>query len=80
LDDIFRFACFEADRARYRLLCRRRAIKLERIPLEILFLLLEHSGRLVLREEIVAKVWGHDIFLDTERSINTAIRKIRKVT
>lgn len=76
--DIFRFASFEADRGRYQLRCGSGAIKLERIPLELLFLLLEHGGKLVPRAQIVASVWGVDIFVDTERSINTAIRKIRK--
>jgi DNA-binding winged helix-turn-helix (wHTH) protein len=79
LDNIFRFARFEVDRERYQLRRGTSALKLERIPLEILFLLLEHSGKLVPRAQIVAKLWGDDVFVDTERSINTAIRKIRKV-
>jgi DNA-binding winged helix-turn-helix (wHTH) protein len=78
LDNIFRFARFEADRARYQLWSETRPIKLERIPLELLFLLLENRGKLVARAQIVARLWGDDVFLDTERSINTAIRKIRK--
>ena len=78
MDNISRFANFEADRERYQLRRGTRAIKLERIPLELLFLLLEHRGRLVPREQIVARLWGDDVLLDTERSINTAIRKIRK--
>lgn len=78
MDSTFCFASFEADRERYQLRCGTRAIKLERIPLELLFLLLELSGRLVPREHIVARLWGDDVVLDTERSINTAIRKIRK--
>src|SRR5450631_1099008 len=56
-----------------------RVLKLERIPLEILLLLLEHPGQVVTREEIVAKIWGADVFLDTDNSIRGAIRKIRQV-
>jgi DNA-binding winged helix-turn-helix (wHTH) protein len=78
LDNIFRFAHFEADRVRYQLWSETRPIKLERIPLELLFLLLENRGKLVARTQIVDKLWGDDLFLDTERSINTAIRKVRK--
>lgn len=78
MDNVFRFASFEADRARYQLRSGNRTIKLERIPLELLFLLLEHRGKLVNREEIVARLWCDDSFLDTECSINTAVRKIRK--
>jgi DNA-binding winged helix-turn-helix (wHTH) protein len=78
LDNIFRFSGFEADRERYQLWCGTGPIKLERIPIELLFLLLENCGKLVSRAQIVSKLWGDDVFLDTERSINTAVRKIRK--
>jgi TolB-like protein/DNA-binding winged helix-turn-helix (wHTH) protein/Tfp pilus assembly protein PilF len=54
-------------------------LKLERIPLEILVLLLEHAGEIVTRDEIVAKVWGKGAFLDTDNGIRGAIRKIRQV-
>ena len=54
-------------------------LKLERIPLEILILLLEHPGEIVSRDEIVTRVWGNDVFLDTDNSIRGAIRKIRQV-
>lgn len=74
---VFRFASFEADKERYQLRCGNRSVKLERIPLELLFLLLECDGRLVSREKIAVRLWGDDSLLDTERSINTAIRKIR---
>jgi TolB-like protein/DNA-binding winged helix-turn-helix (wHTH) protein/Tfp pilus assembly protein PilF len=63
-----------------RRLCRGgQALKLERIPLEILVLLVEHRGEIVTRDEIVAKVWGKGAFLDTDNSIRGAIRKIRQV-
>jgi len=54
-------------------------LKLERIPLEVLVLLLERRGEIVTRDEIVAKVWGKGAFLDTDNSIRGAIRKIRQV-
>src|ERR1700683_1705404 len=53
--------------------------KLERIPLEVLSLLLAHRGEIVSRDEIVDRVWGKDVFLDTDNSIRGAIRKIRQV-
>jgi len=78
LDKIFRFASFEADRDRHLLRHGNRRLKVERIPLELLFLLLEEQGKLVTREQIVDRLWGSDLLLDTERSINTAIRKVRR--
>jgi eukaryotic-like serine/threonine-protein kinase len=56
-----------------------RALKLERIPMAILLLLLGRAGELVTREEIAESVWGKDVYLDTDNSINSAIRKIRLV-
>jgi DNA-binding winged helix-turn-helix (wHTH) protein len=78
-DKVFRFDRFEANRECYQLRSGNRTVKLERIPLELLLLLLEHAGKLVDRDEIVARLWRDPSFLDTERSINTAVRKIRKV-
>ncbi len=70
---------FELDLRPRRLRRGARVMKLERIPLEILLLLLEHPGEIVTREEIVARIWGSDVFLDTDNSIRGAIRKIRQV-
>ena len=47
--------------------------------MEVLLLLAERRGQLVTREEIIEKLWGKDVFLDTDNAINTAIRKIRQV-
>jgi DNA-binding winged helix-turn-helix (wHTH) protein len=46
--------------------------------MELLILLAEKDGDVVSREEIVERLWGKDVFLDTEHGINTAIRKIRQ--
>jgi TolB-like protein/DNA-binding winged helix-turn-helix (wHTH) protein/Flp pilus assembly protein TadD len=70
---------FELDLRPRRLRCGSRVLKLERIPFEILVLLLERRGEIVSRDEIVARVWGNDVFLDTDNSIRGAIRKIRQV-
>jgi len=70
---------FEFDLRPRRLRRRGHVLKLERIPLEILLLLLEHPGQLVTRDAIVARIWGKEAFLDTDNSIRSAIRKIRQV-
>jgi len=54
-------------------------LKLERIPFDILLLLLEHRDEIVTRDQIVSRVWGQDVFLDTDNSIRGAIRKLRQV-
>ncbi len=53
-------------------------LRLERIPLEILVLLVEHKDEIVTRDEIVSRVWGKGVFLDTDNSIRGAIRKLRQ--
>src|SRR5258708_471419 len=75
---IVKFAEFELDGGRYELRRGDRVLKLEKIPMELLTLLAESNGRLVTRDQIIEKIWGKDIFLDTEHGINTAIRKIRQ--
>jgi TolB-like protein/DNA-binding winged helix-turn-helix (wHTH) protein/Flp pilus assembly protein TadD len=45
--------------------------------MELLILLVERRGELVSREEITERLWGKDVFLDVDRSINTAISKVR---
>src|SRR5271163_4727122 len=75
--EILRFADFELDREAYELRRNGHVIHLQRIPLELLFLLVERRGQLVTREEIFERIWGKNVFLDTESSINTAVRKLR---
>jgi DNA-binding winged helix-turn-helix (wHTH) protein len=50
---------------------------LEKLPMELLILLVERRGEMVSREEIAGRLWGKDIFLDVDHSINIAIRKVR---
>jgi TolB-like protein/DNA-binding winged helix-turn-helix (wHTH) protein/Tfp pilus assembly protein PilF len=68
----------ELDPNSYELRRSGRVLKLERIPAEILLFLVERRGQLVTRDEIAERVWGKDVFLDTDNSINGAIRKIRQ--
>lgn len=67
------------DLRRYELRRGSSVLKLEKIPMELLILLVERRDQLVGRDEIVDRLWGKDVFLDTERGINTAIRKIRLI-
>ena len=69
---------FEFDSRACRLRRSGRVLKLERIPMEILAVLVEQRGQLVSREHIVERIWGKDVFLDTDNSINGAIRKVRQ--
>ncbi len=69
---------FELDRRAYQLRRADAPIKLERIPMEILLLLVERRGELVTREDIAGRVWGRDADVDLDNNINGAVRKIRQ--
>jgi len=72
-----RFGKFELDSRRYQLTCEGREIKLEPIPMKLLFYLVESKGALVNRQAITEHLWGKDVFVDAQHSVNTAINKLR---
>jgi len=73
-----RFGAFELHRSAFELRRGPRRIRLERRPMELLMLLVERASDVVSREEIVERLWGADVFVDTEAGVNTAIRKVRR--
>src|SRR5712692_8874646 len=75
----FEFEDFELDRSAYELRRAGSVVHLERIPLELLFVLIERRGQLVTRQEIFERIWGKGVFVDTDNSINTAVNEIRRV-
>jgi TolB-like protein len=73
-----RFGDFELDTLKYELRRRGRAIRMERRPMDLLLMLLEHPGQLVSRSEIANRLWGPDVFVEIDVAVNTAIRKVRQ--
>ncbi len=67
----------ELDLGRYELRRRGRRVKLEKKPMELLIFLVSRREQLISRREIVGKLWGSDLFIDTEPNINNIVRKIR---
>lgn len=78
MGSVYRFGEFALDGTRFELRRQGQVVKLERIPMELLLLLAEREGAVVSRQEIVERLWGKDVFVDTEHGINTAVRKIRQ--
>jgi TolB-like protein/DNA-binding winged helix-turn-helix (wHTH) protein/Flp pilus assembly protein TadD len=72
-----RFGEFDLDVERYELRRSGRTVKLERMPMELLILLLQSDGKLVRREAINRRLWGENALQDTEHSVNTAVNKLR---
>jgi DNA-binding winged helix-turn-helix (wHTH) protein/tetratricopeptide (TPR) repeat protein len=67
----------ELDLGRYELRRQGRRVKLEKKPMELLIFLVSRRDQMVSRQEIVGKLWGSDLFIDTEPNINNVVRKIR---
>jgi TolB-like protein/DNA-binding winged helix-turn-helix (wHTH) protein/tetratricopeptide (TPR) repeat protein len=75
----FRFEEFDLDLDRYELRRSGQAVKLERIPMELLILLLQNNGKLVRRDVINRRLWGENTYQDTDHSVNTAVNKLRYI-
>ncbi len=67
----------ELDLGRYELRRNDRRVKLEKKPMELLIFLVGRRDQLVMRKDIVSKLWRSDLFIETETNINNIIRKIR---
>ena len=75
---ILRFGPFELDPRAGELRKRGRKILLQEQPFQILLMLLEKPGDVVLREEIRKKLWPNDTFVQFAPSINAAIQRLRE--
>jgi TolB-like protein/DNA-binding winged helix-turn-helix (wHTH) protein len=51
---------------------------LQEQPFVLLTTLLEHSGELVTRGELIKKLWPSDTFVDFEHSLNKAVKRLRE--
>jgi TolB-like protein len=71
------FGGCELDVAAYELRRGNRIVRVERLPMELLLMLVDREGELVTRDEILTRLWGRDVCLDVDNGINTAIAKLR---
>jgi DNA-binding winged helix-turn-helix (wHTH) protein len=67
----------ELDLGRYELRRQGRRVKLEKKPMELLIFLVSRREQLVSRQEIVARLWRSNLFIETETNINNIVRKLR---
>jgi DNA-binding winged helix-turn-helix (wHTH) protein len=74
-----RFGLFEADLASRELRKQDRKLRLQEQPFAVLAFLLERAGTVVTREELRARLWPADTFVDFDHSLNTAVNKLREV-
>jgi eukaryotic-like serine/threonine-protein kinase len=74
-----RFGVFEVSFRAYELRKHGMRVRLRGQPFDLLRLLLDRPGEVVTREEMKAQLWSDDTFVDFERSLNSAIQKLRSV-
>lgn len=76
---IYRFGPYEL-RSRTRELYKQGVkLKLRPQPYQVLTVLLERAGDVVMREELRERVWVADTFVNFEHGLNTAIKELRGV-
>jgi TolB-like protein/DNA-binding winged helix-turn-helix (wHTH) protein/Tfp pilus assembly protein PilF len=73
----FRFGVFEVDLRSGELRKQGIKIKLHDQPFQILAMLVEHPGEVVTREQLQQKLWPADTFVDFDRGLNSAVKKLR---
>ena len=54
-----------------------RCFDLQEKPLQLLLLLLEHPGQIVLREDLQRRLWPNGTYVDFDKGLNTAVKKLR---
>lgn len=73
----FRFGLFEANFQTGELRREGLKIRLGRHALKLLALLLERPGQLRTRDEIRQQLWGNDVFVNFDQSLNKAVHQLR---
>ena len=75
---IVRFEDYQADLQTGELRKNGTKIRLSGQPFQILALLLEKPGELITREELRARLWPEEVFVDFDHSLNAAVNKLRE--
>jgi DNA-binding winged helix-turn-helix (wHTH) protein/Tol biopolymer transport system component len=74
---VIRFATFEVDPRAGELRKDGSRVKLQEQPFQVLLALLERPGDVVTREELRAKLWPADTFVDFDHGLNAAVKRLR---
>jgi eukaryotic-like serine/threonine-protein kinase len=73
-----RFGVFELDAHSGELRKRGVKVKLQEQPFQILLILLEQAPQLVTREELQKRIWPADTFVDFDKGLYGAVKKLRE--
>lgn len=74
---VIRFGTFEVDPRAGELRRDGSRVKLQDQPFQVLLALLAKPGDVVTREELRAKLWPADTFVDFDHGLNAAVKRLR---
>src|SRR6202043_3995575 len=77
LPQVLRFGVFEVDARAGELRKGGVKLKLQEQPFQLLCMLVEHTGEVVTREELRARLWPADTFVDFDHGLNAAVKRLR---
>ena len=76
-DRLIRFGVFEVNPRTGELRKNGFNVKLQEQPLQVLLAVLQKPGDVVTREELRAKLWPADTFVDFDHGLNAAVKRLR---
>src|SRR5208337_1029782 len=74
---VIRFGVFEADLRAGELRRSGAKVRIQELPFHALSLLLSRPGEVISREEFWQTLWPDDVFVDFDRGISSAIKRLR---
>ena len=74
---VIRFGIFDVDLRAGQLRRNGLKVRLQEQPLQVLAMLLERPGELITREDLHARLWPADTFVDFDHGLNAAVKRLR---
>jgi eukaryotic-like serine/threonine-protein kinase len=76
--EAYRFDCFEVSLQQGALLQSGKRLRVQDLPFKMLVILLEKPGELVTKEDLADRLWGQEIFTETDQSLYVMAGKLRQ--
>src|SRR5215467_3741071 len=74
---VIRFGIFEVDLRAGQLRRNGLKVRLQEQPFQVLAMLLKRPGEVVTREDLHARLWPADTFVDFDHGLNAAVKRLR---
>lgn len=74
---LYRFSHYAVDASAHALWKDGVRVPIQEQPFQVLLALLERHGQVVSRETLRRRLWGTEIFVDFDQSLNSALRRLR---